>query len=243
MTALLFLPLFATTGWGFVPVSKPAVSCIAFGSTTEDFTVEELEQQERFHSIATKLRTSVHGHGFDSRDPNFGVETVKAAIPTNPSLGLELYEVAHSTTQPNRGLVLVSGVGGNAAEHTSIQEGDTIVGVSCLDYKESTAGLDYDATMDAIVQAKTHSELMNEGSITLQLHRLVPRAAVTVIVERENGSQTVIEGLAGDDLRLLLKQNGLYHSANDCGGEGIWYVRSKGAVMDERLRNQQLTLF
>ena len=181
-------------------------------------------QYDRFQDIATKLRTSIHSHGFDSKDPKFGVETVQATIPVRPGegLGLVLTEVAHSTKDPDRGLVLISDVDGNAAKYTSIQEGDTIVGVSCrdADFKISTAGFDYDATMDAIVQAKMHAELLSEPCISFQLNRLVRRAPVQVIVEKSGEAPTILDCLAGDNLRLVLRQHNVYFSVNDCGGQG-----------------------
>jgi ferredoxin len=133
--------------------------------------------------------------------------------------------MAHSTKEKNYGLVLVSDVGGNAAKHTSIQVRDIVVGVSCkaADFKQSTTGFDYEATMDAIVQAKTQAELLGESTISLQLNRMVPRAPVLVTVENSSGAEevAVMEGLAGDNLRLLLKQNNVYFSSSDCGGEGM----------------------
>ena len=221
--------------------------------------LEEQQQQQqqfdRFHEIATKLRTSIHGNGFDSCDPKYGVENVYVDIPVcfNEGLGLELVEIAHSTTHPNRGLVVVSGIFGNAAKYTSIQEGDTIVSVAACNNddgvvanfkKLSTAGLDYDSTVDAIIQAKTRAEkeLLVVGggdsanvvsvSISLQLNRLVRRAPVQVIVENKNDdhlggkeettTKVIIECLAGDNLRLVLKRHNVYNNCgNDCGGEGI----------------------
>ena len=204
----------------------------------EEEEQQQQQQLDRFHDIATKLRTSsIHGNGFDSRDPRYGVENVQADIPVNSNnegLGLELLEIAHSTTHSNRGLVLVSGVSGNAANYSSIQVGDTIVGVACnkAKFKVSTAGMDYDSTVDAIIQAKTRAEEelvagdrgSGSSNISFQLNRLVRRAPVQVVVEKDlenNEPTTVLECLAGDNLRLVLKRHNIYHCSNDCGGEGI----------------------
>jgi ferredoxin len=221
MKSLWTLALVAVLGDAFAPSSKPRYNSLLWSSTEE----QEALQFEKFQEIGSKLRTSIHGNGFDSKDPKYGVESIYATIPIRPGegLGLELTEVAHSTTKQNQGLVLISNVGGNAAKYTSARAGDTIVGVSCqsADFKMSTAGMDYEYTMDAIIQAKTQAELLEGSSISLQLNRLVRRAPITVIVEDGDRKPAVLECLAGDNLRLVLKRHGLLFTANDCGGEGI----------------------
>lgn len=204
------------------PKSSSALPPLSVGddSDTAAITLDDRLQYERFQDIAKRLRTSIHTNGFDSKDPKYGVETIKAELPVNPSLGLELTEVAHSTTQPDLGLVLVSRVSGNAAKYTSIQEGDTIVGISCEGFKQSTAGFDYDTTMDAMVQAKTLTLEQKRSAISLQVNRLVPRAPVQVILENSGSKQSILEGLAGDNLRSLLMKKKIDFTVNDCGGQG-----------------------
>ena len=226
MKSLFVLVLVAGVACAFVPSAQPPLCSVchfaAGNDDTASITLEDRLQHERFQDIAKRLRTSIHSNGFDSRDPKYGVETIKAELPVNPSLGLELTEVAHSTTQPDCGLVLVSRVSDNAAKYTSIQEGDTIVGVSCEGFKQSTAGLDYDATIDAIVQAKTQTLEQGRSTISLQVNRLVPRAPVRVILENYYGAKPlVLEGLTGDNLQSLLKKNKIDFTVNDCGGQGI----------------------
>lgn len=220
MRALLLWFLVAPLGDAFTPAGTRQ-----FRSSVVCYSTAEQVQHERFQEIALKLRTSIHSNGFDSKDPKFGVETIQATIPirSGEGLGLELLQIAHSTTEQNKGLVLISGVSGNAAKYTEIEEGDTLVGVSCKEahLKLSTTGLDYDATMDAIVQAKTHAELLNDSSISFQLNRLVRRAPVQVIVENNGAEPTVLDCLAGDNLRLVCMRNSVYFSSSDCGGEGV----------------------
>lgn len=189
-------------------------------------TSEEDLLNRKFEQIALNLRISLHSHGFISKDPQYGIETIRAKIPIEPSLGLELLEVANDNR--GHGLVLVSHVGGNAADHTTIQVGDTIVGVSCAgaNLKESVAGLDYEETIEAIGRAKTHAQSMTgDASISLELNRLVPRAKVQVIVEGANSGDKpiLLKGLAGDNLRLLLRKNKVdcNSTTSNCGGEGI----------------------
>lgn len=180
------------------------------------------------------------------KDPKYGIENIRVTIPIEPSLGLELTEVAHSTSGHKegdaRGLVLVSKVSGNAASANNIQIGDAIVGVFCedADFKETVTGFDYEDTMEVLSRAKTHAHMMADtesgdgASISLELNRLVPRAKVSVIVEGATDKPQLIEGLAGDNLRLLLMHHDINIYGNrlhrldmpsvtdsNCGGEGI----------------------
>ncbi|CAB9497404.1 2Fe-2S iron-sulfur cluster binding domain [Seminavis robusta] len=235
---LLILALTAVgLGSGFTPLSsgvkRPSVGCAASTSSSQE---EELET--KFREIATKFRLSALHSGYESKDAKYGVENVRAAIPIDPSLGLELLQVAGDGR--GRGLVLVSGVGGNAAQFTSIAVGDSIVGVSCGDdYRQSVTGLDYDSTMDVIIQAKTHAELLNIPEIHLQLNRLVARAPVQILLERNSGgsnSVKTIDGLAGDNLRLVLMNQDVdvNRGGSHCGGGG-----SCGTCMVRVLQGEQ----
>jgi ferredoxin len=219
------LALVVGLGSGFVPPSAGVnrVHPVVLRALEQDSDVSTVDRQ--FEDIAKKLRLSVLHNGFESKDPEYGVESISATIPIEPSLGLELVEVARG--RDGRGLVLVSHVGGNAAEHTSIQVGDSIVGVSCeaASFRTTVAGQDYDVTIDAICAAKTHAQLMSSDSITLQLNRLVRRAKVQVIVEGDRYKKPIaLEGLAGDNLRLLLIRNKLVdfkvYQGSNCGGGG-----------------------
>lgn len=104
-------------------------------------------------------------------------------------------------------------------------------------FKESTTALDYDETVNVINQAKKHSlDHGGHGKITLELNRLVQRATVQVEIEdAKNGQVTQsIQGLAGDNLRLLLLHNHValyddkthrldqpFMTGSNCAGEGI----------------------
>ena len=192
------------------------------------------EAEEHLMDLAQKLTLQVYDiddgiYGFDSKDPHYGIEVIKTNVKIEPTLGLELTELASGSD--GQGLVLVSGVHGNAAEAVpEIKVGDTITGVwSGTSYKERTTAVDYDLTVDAIAKAK---EASNDGTITLQINRLVERAKV--IVEVDDGRQIhTLEALAGENLRSLLmrKHVKLYDSRTKrfdqpfstgvCAGEGI----------------------
>lgn len=248
--------LLSTLATGFVPVSLPAIrtstkSRFQTVLKTYESTVTEEVLNHKLEGIAKKLRLQVYDvstgvYGFESTDPLCGIENIRAKIPFDPSMGLELTEVAHSSQSYNedsRGLVLLSKVSGNAAASSNIQVGDTIVGIFCEDagFKESVTALDYDSTIDAITRAKTHAHMMDEeaawdggSTITLEVNRLVPRSKVHVIVEGAGDKPIEIEALAGDNLRSLLMHHqidlydkGLHRldqpsvKGSNCGGEGI----------------------
>lgn len=64
-------------------------------------TKQKVQLYEQFQAIATKIKNSLQGNGFYSKDPAFGIECITAKIPVlavSQSLGLELTQVAHSTT-------------------------------------------------------------------------------------------------------------------------------------------------
>jgi len=225
--------------YSFHPQTKPMrISPISLKAINQDhISVEDRHLHDKFEAIAQRLRVSVQSHGFDSKDPKYGIERIRTTISVDPSLGLELTEVAHSTTTQGRGLVLVSHVGGNSAKASApIEVGDTIVGVGVLSkegipvVKEGVMGLDYGATMDLIIHAKTEAKLLtaqddsSHASILLEFNRLVPREPFLVIVEGVNrkGDPITLEGLAGDNLRQLLQSNGVdvNSSGMNCGGEG-----------------------
>lgn len=217
------------------PVTRYPTTLVKAFDQQEDNEVSAEDRQlyEKFQSIAQKLRVSIHSNGFDSKDPKLGIERISATIPVDGGLGLVLTEVAHSATEQGRGLVLVSDIGGNAATtKVPIEVGDTIVSVGFTDesgasvMKEDAMGLDYEATMDVIIQAKSQAEEAMAGgaSITLEFNRLVERKVVQVIIDgaSSNGKPITVEGLAGDNLRQLLKRNKIEtNNGPSCGGEGV----------------------
>jgi ferredoxin len=124
------------------------------------------------------------------------------------------------------------------ATDTPIHVGDVIIGVfDDKGFKESTTALDYDETVDIINRAKTHSlDHGGHGKLTLELNRLVKRATVQVEIEDAKTGQVTqtIQGLAGDNLRLLLLHNHVamyddkthrldqpFMTGSNCAGEGI----------------------
>ena len=169
-------------------------------------------------------------YGYDSKDSRFGIEVIKTCVQTKGGLGLVLTEMAGSND--GRGLVLVSDVSGNAAmANPKIQVGDIITGVITGDFRERTTELNYDRLVEVIGRAKDAS---SDGTLMLELDRLVERAVVTVEVEDTSTGETqTIHARAGENLRRLLLRKGikLYDhqtkrfdmpfSQGDCAGEGM----------------------
>lgn len=199
----------------------------------------EQQADAQLDAIAHKIRLNVYDvdtgvYGIESKDPLYGIENVhtKIRMDRRGSLGLELVQVAHSDLD-HRGLVLVSKVTGLALHDTPIHVGDTIIGVFVGDdFKESTTGLDYDDTVDVISRAKEFAR-EHQNTISLELNRVVKKAQVKVVIENEDKTETALDALAGDNLRLALMHHHveLYDPSThrmdqpnicgNCGGEGI----------------------
>lgn len=203
-------------------------------------TKDAAEQDDHLMKIAKKLKLQVQDleegvFGFGTNDYTFGLEVVRTMVNMQPSIGLEFTEMAAGFD--GRGLVLVSGVYGNAAHsEPPIHVGDTLTGVIVGDsWKERTTGLNYDLTVETIGKAKEEAAKQNTNMIALEFNRLVPRARVRVQVESGDNSMPVqiIEGLAGENLRQLLIRKGVKvydrktkrfdmpYATGDCGGEGL----------------------
>jgi hypothetical protein len=97
---------------------------------------------------------------------------------------------------------------------TPIRVGDVIIGVfDDQGFKESTTALDYDETVNVITRAKKHSlDHGGHGKLKLELNRLVKRATVQDEMVQDDDKTTgqvtqTIQGLAGDNLRLLRLHN------------------------------------
>jgi hypothetical protein len=225
-------------GWKSPTTTREGLQATLLTAEDEQKLNQELE------TIAHKLRLQVYDvdtgvYGFDSKDPLYGIENIHTRVHIDPTIGLELTEVAHGNAEAgdHRGLVLVSAVTSNALHETPIHVGDTIVGVFAgATFKESCSGLDYDSTIDVINRAKDYCTEHDLSTIVLELNRLVKKARVAVHVEDSNGNvvASIDDALAGDNLRLLL----MHHRVNlygdhkihrldqptqtgDCGGEGI----------------------
>jgi ferredoxin len=193
--------------------------------------------EDQLTEIAKRLKLQVFDldegiFGLDSKDDAYGLEVLRVEIdaptPTSP-LGIELTEMA--SNQDGRGLVLVSGVSGKAAD-TKLQIGDIITGVLGSSVKIQTAGQNYDTTVEAIQEVRQAEA--SSKTLTLEINRLVQRASITVkVLDGKTQQETNIEALAGENLRrLLLRKNlKLYDSktkrfdmpynTGDCAGEGL----------------------
>lgn len=229
---VLVLLLIQTAALAFCPIQTKHRQPLFAADT---FTEQELNEKLEFVAHKLKLQcydpdTSVYG--IDSKDFHYGIEAIRVVLPYEPSLGLDLTEVAHGDLD-SRGLVLVSGTSGIAAD-SNIKVGDTIIGVFAgEDFKESTTALNFKETMDTIVSAKLHAQAAGADTIELELNRLVPKAKVKLVVDDGSGESSTIDALAGDNLRLVLMHHHLKlydpktHRLDqpmvtgDCGGEGI----------------------
>jgi ferredoxin len=156
-----------------------------------------------------------------SKDPRYGLEVIRTDLQTEPSLGLELTEM--TSIDGGLGLVLVSGMSGNCAT-TPIQVGDVVARVSGgKDFKESTVGLDYDGTVEVLLNAKqAAANREDNGRICLELERIVERALIQIQVqigeEVGEGGSIMLECRAGENLRGLLLRRGI--KLGDCAGQG-----------------------
>jgi ferredoxin len=191
--------------------------------------------EQHLQALAHKFKLQLYDweerttYGYESKDMAYGVEVMHTDVTTEPSLGLELLEMAHGSD--GQGLVLVSGVKGNAAS-CGIQVGDTITGVSVpgSSFSEKVVAFDYGNTMDVLRRAKH----VGVSTIHLETNRLVKRAKVdvTVVGGKDDGPQK-IHALAGENLRQLLLRRGikLYdsktkrfdmpHATGNCSGDGL----------------------
>ncbi|CAN0204861.1 unnamed protein product [Ascophyllum nodosum] len=165
--------------------------------------------------------------GLESKDTDYGVEIVKSKLIREPSLGIQLEEVARGGD--GRGLVLVSGVepGGNAEASGQIFVGDTLcwVGVEPTRMTRVEA-LDWDLTVSAL------GSLADVREITVVCKRLVKRKTINVQFELPDGDKSYDiktgSNLRGEMIRLdvpvydpkTLRYDQPYATGN-CAGEGI----------------------
>ena len=256
-SSLLLLVTLLPMASAFLPAQRPiGNNPVSLRSKIEDTFIDpgtsSAANQDRVQlseddawldTVAHKLRLQVYDldsgvYGFESKDPDYGVEVVRTFlhIDDDDKLGLELTEVAHGMGD-HRGLVLVSDMLMDQNHHNQrIHKGDTIVGVFVGEnFKESVTDMDYDDTVDVLNRAKDYAKSIGGSTISVELNRLVKRAKVQVQVEDESGKVVEMEAKAGDNLRSLL----LHHHAalygnkkalhrldqpdltTDCGGEGI----------------------
>jgi ferredoxin len=227
--------LLHTPAFAFSPVAHRAK--VYHLQAVETSTSSDQDVNEKLEFVAHKLKlqcydTDTGVYGIDTKDFHYGIEALRVKLPFEPSLGLDLTEVAHGDLD-NRGLVLVSGLSGEASK-SPIEIGDTIIGVFAgEDFKESTTALNFEETMNTIINAKLHASAAGDDTIEIELNRLVAKAKIKLVVDDGSGKDQVIDALAGDNLRLVL----MHHHLNlydpkthrldqprvtgDCGGEGI----------------------
>ena len=235
MKLIVSLLLLHTSVVAFSPVAHRAK--VYHLQAVETSTPSDQDLNEKLDFVAHKLKLQCYDvdtgvYGIDSKDSHYGIEALRVKLPFEPSLGLDLTEVAHGDLD-NRGLVLVSGLSGEATK-SSIEIGDTIIGVFAgEDFKESTTALNFEETMNTIVNAKLHASAAGDDTIEIELNRLVAKAKIKLVVDDGSGKDQVIDALAGDNLRLVLMHHhlNLYDSkthrldqprvTGDCGGEGI----------------------
>lgn len=182
-------------------------------------------------SIASKLKLEIFDldegvFGLNSKDMDFSIHVVRCEVKTSPSLGLELMEMAAASD--GRGLVLVSGTSGNAAE-TDLRPGDALTLARGRNLERLTA-LDYDRTIAGIRRACDEAE-----TVVLEANRLVRRATIEVdySLGGDGGERGTVRALAGENLRRVLIRSGieLYdprtkrfdqpYATGDCKGEGL----------------------
>jgi ferredoxin len=171
-------------------------------------------------------------YGYDVKDQRYGLEVVRTTIDVGGGgLGIELTEMASGGD--GRGLVLVSGVLGAAAEvDHPLALGDVLTGVSVegTDFRERLTALNYDLTVEAIGRAKA---VAGAKQLSFEADRLVERAPITVQVVEGDGNVKIVQALAGENLRRLLQRKSIQlydrntkrfdmpYATGDCAGEGL----------------------
>eukprot|EP00752_Nemacystus_decipiens_P004373 g3997.t1 len=176
-----------------------------------------------------KLETQDLGEGvigLESKDTDYGIEVVKVQVKREPSLGLQLEEVARGGD--GRGLVLVAGVepGGNADATGKIFFGDTLCSAGLEGDMSRVEALDWDQTVAVL------GSFAQESEIVLIFKRLVKRESINVQFELPSGSREYDikagSNLRGEMIRLdvpvydpkTLRYDQPYATGN-CAGEGI----------------------
>eukprot|EP00903_Cladosiphon_okamuranus_P015477 g14289.t1 len=163
--------------------------------------------------------------GLESKDTDYGIEVVKVQVKREPSLGLQLEEVARGGD--GRGLVLVAGVtpGGNAEASGKIFVGDTLCSAGVEGDMSRLEALDWDQTVAAL------GSFAEESEIAIVVKRLVKRESINVQFELPDGSREYDikagSNLRGEMMRLdvpvydpkTLRYDQPYATGN-CAGEG-----------------------
>ncbi|KAG8468328.1 hypothetical protein KFE25_013411 [Diacronema lutheri] len=191
------------------------------------------------------------------------VSEVAFALPTAPSLGIELSEVTGEViisgegTKLTQSIVFVTALvpGGNAARLGACAPGDTIIAVgSGLGDVVNTEGANYEATVRAIgAIAAEHDE------ITLVAKRLVRRSVARVTAVLPGGGEATVLAFEGENLRMALIRQGIVSINDDraqrydgkgsgnCGGNGVCCtcvvsVLDGAQFLNERTRSERQLL-
>ncbi|CAN0148162.1 unnamed protein product [Pylaiella littoralis] len=170
--------------------------------------------------------------GLESKDTDYGIEIVKVEVRREPSLGLQLEEVARGGD--GRGLVLVAGVepGGNAEASGKIFPGDTLCSAGVEGDMSRVEALDWDQTVGALGSyGAARRGRFFDTEVVLVMKRLVKREAIKVQFELPGGSREYDikagSNLRGEMMRLdvpvydpqTLRYDQPYATGN-CAGEG-----------------------
>jgi len=191
---------------------------------------------EHLVSVAQKLRFSRHPHlgiRIESNDPSYGLNVIRTNVTVTADAGIGLVLEELLSTGGDGGLVLLRQVTGNAAQAdpNPILSGDMITRVSALSddvslFSESTAGLNYDKTIEILGQAKqiiiaAEDTINNNGLLlNLEINRLVKRAKIQLFLMQDgNKKSKTFEVLAGENLRGFLMRKDIA-VLGTCGGEG-----------------------
>ncbi|CAM9369157.1 unnamed protein product [Ectocarpus sp. 12 AP-2014] len=163
--------------------------------------------------------------GLESKDTDYAIEVVKVQVQRNPSLGMQLEEVARGGD--GRGLVLVAGLepGGNAEASGKICVGDTLCSAGIEGDMSRVEALDWDQTVSVL------GSFAEESEIVLVIKRLVKRESINVQFELPSGTRDheikAGSNLRGEMIRLDVpvydprtKRFDQPYATGNCAGEG-----------------------
>ncbi len=194
------------------------------------------------------------------------VDTVKVSFRRQPSLGVELLEIAGGR-EDGLGITVINGiVEGGAVEGTDIMMGDSIASISILKTERSTENgmsdiqistsvetecFGYDKLVAAIV-ALPPPESENEFiMLTLKRLRRKPKVSITLqYPPAQNEPDTTIELFAGENLRRAMLTRGIKLNdklslrfdsggTGDCGSDGTCATCVVGIVKGDELVSPQ----
>jgi len=192
-----------------------------------------------------KTTVSMAARDQNDKDDKYGLQVLQSRARLEPGQGLGL-GLEELVGDDRHGIVAIQHVSGpsflvNDDDDTyqSLRVGDIVVGVTVGTEKDSnqaplfhetTTGFPYERLMETLIQAKSLAEQPQYPQqalfLTLQVNRLIERAAITVVLQqhpRDDASRTkrdvVLSARAGDNLRRLLQVR-RDMVLGTCGGEG-----------------------